>query len=166
MDFFIKDHGRIFSLKVPRGVKLVYQPIKGMSLFADRNFRVGEKITGLSGKITSASIASPEAIQVSANYFLDGKDYVPEDFINHACEPNTRLDIERRRFAAIKNIPKNCEITFNYNTTEFDMAKYGTDFICICGSKKCLGEIKGFKYLSMKQKIQLKPYLSTFLSAN
>ena len=108
--------------------------------------------------------AAPEAVQIDERHFLDTHDYVPEDFINHSCNPNTKIDIQKRCFTVIKNIPKNTEITFNYLTSEYDMKSLGTDFICHCGFKNCHGHIKGFKYLIVKQKRELKPYLSPFLS--
>ena len=42
--------------------------------------------------------------------------------------------------------------------TEFDYP-----FKCYCGEDNCKVLIKGFKYLSNKEKKELKPYLSPFL---
>lgn len=41
-------------------------------------------------------ILTPEAVQMSDNKFVDTKYLVPEDFINHSCSPNAKLDIEKR----------------------------------------------------------------------
>jgi len=115
------------------------------------------------GGIIPAHISTPEAVQINEHSFIDTKYLVPEDFINHSCNPNTKLDLKQRWFIAIKNIPKNTEITFNYLTTEWDMKKYGTEFKCSCGAKNCFGYIKGFRYLTRKQKEKLRPLLSPFL---
>ncbi len=162
MSIWIKDHGRLFNLWVPNHLKIVYQPLRGLSLFSNKNFKKGEKIF-FKGKIVEADKAAPEAVQIDERHFLDTYNYVPEDFINHNCNPSTKIDIQKRCFIAIKNIPKNTEITFNYLTTEYDMKKLGTDFVCHCGSKNCYGHIRGFKYLTLQQKRKLKLYLSPFL---
>lgn len=117
----------------------------------------------LSGILVNESAATPEAVQIDSRTFIDGTDYVPEDFINHSCRPNLHCDVVKRQFIAIKNIRKNENLTFNYLTTEYDMKKLHTDFTCLCGSQKCFGAIRGFKYLTLKQKKKLEPYLSPFL---
>jgi hypothetical protein len=62
---------------------------------------------------------------------------------------------------ACKNIKKDEEITYNYNTSEFDM---GVDvFECLCKSPNCYKVIKGFKYLPLDEKLKLKPYLLPYL---
>lgn len=114
-------------------------------------------------KIVKVDKAAPEAVQIDEQHFLDTHDYVPTDFINHACHPNTKIDIQKSCFTVIEDIPKNTEITFNYLTTEYDMKKLETDFVCRCGSQNCYGHIRGFRYLTFKQKLKLKPYLSPFL---
>ncbi len=159
----IKQHNRLFDLKIPKSFKVVYVCGKELSLFADKNFKKGDKIIYLKGRLVNAANSTDEAVQMSDNKFIDTKYLVPEDFINHSCSPNTKLDIKERWFIAIKNISKNDEITFNYLTTEWDIKKWGLDFKCICGSKNCFGHIKGFKYLSRAEKLKLKPLLSPLL---
>ncbi|MBI4441524.1 SET domain-containing protein [Candidatus Woesearchaeota archaeon] len=159
----IKQHNRLLRLRIPNEVKVVYVWGKGLALFAQKKFKKGEKVIGLKGKLVAASTSTPEAIQVTGTKFLDTKYLVPEDFINHSCSPNTRLDLVKREFTAIKNILPNEEITFNYLTTEWDMKRWDTDFQCACGSPNCLGHIKGFRYLTHRQKANLKPLLSPFL---
>lgn len=159
----IKDHSRIFDLKIKKTLKFVYVCGKGLSLFANKRFIKGDKIISLKGRLVKAGNSSPEAVQMNDDKFIDGRDYVPEDFVNHSCSPNTKLDIEKRWFIALKDIPKNSEITFNYLTTEWDMKKWNTDFNCVCGSKNCFGHIKGFKYLTRADKLKLKPLLSPLL---
>jgi len=60
----------------------------------------------------------------------------------------------------LRNIKKVEELTYNYNTTEFDIIK---KFKCECNSKNCFHKIEGFKYLTLEQKKKLKPFLSPFL---
>lgn len=75
---------------------------------------------------------------------------VPEflQYINHSCDPNVFFDTTTMQVIALKNIEVNEEFTFFYPSTEWDMAQ---PFVCFCGSKKCLQNIKGAKYLSPEQ---------------
>ena len=102
----IKDHGRIFDLKVPKTIKFVYVCGKGLSLFANKRFKEGDKIIYLKGKLIDINKVnpSPETIQISDNKFLDSRDYVPEDFISHSCVPNAKFDLVKRQVIAIKNV--------------------------------------------------------------
>ena len=159
----IKQHNHLFNLPIPKKFKIVYVWGKKLALFANKQFKKEVVIIYLKGMIVDAADSTPEAVQVADKKFIDTKYLVVEDFINHSCDPNTRLDIEKRQFIAIKDIHKNEEITFNYLTTEWDMKKWGDDFQCLCGSKNCFGHIKGFTYLTRAQKTVLKPLLSPFL---
>ena len=52
------------------------------------------------------------------------------------------------------------EITFNYLTSEWDMAEA---FECRCGAERCLGNIRGFKHLTPAEQAGLEPLLTPFL---
>lgn len=163
MKLWIKDHGKLFRLDVQKNLKIVYQPKKGLSVFANKSFKKGQIVAPLRGKLSKWTKASPEAIQYDKDYFIDTKNYVLEDFINHNCNPNTFINFRKKAFRAIKNIIKNEEITFNYLTTEYDLKKMGTNFKCSCDAKNCFKYIDGFKYLTKNQKLKLKPFLSPFI---
>lgn len=59
------------------------------------------------------------------------------NFINHSCDANTILDLTRNPPVLISNkdIPKDNEITCDYNKTE----KGGNKIPCLCKSKNCRG---------------------------
>lgn len=79
-------------------------------------------------------------------------------FMNHSCDSNTLVC--GREVIALRNIDPWQAVTFNYNTTEWDMAE---PFICRCGVTNCLKEIRGFKHLTLIQREQLPkvaPYLN------
>lgn len=61
-------------------------------------------------------------------------------YLNHSCDPNTRINVSSLQLLAIKNIEANEELLFDYETTESLMAE---PFQCSCGSENCRGEIKG-----------------------
>lgn len=71
-------------------------------------------------------------------------------FLNHACAPNTRL--EGRSLVATKRIRAGEEITFDYETTEWDMA---APFPCGCNAATCRGLIRGFRHLTPAQRQRL-----------
>jgi hypothetical protein len=81
----------------------------------------------------------------------------PWQYLNHSCDPNAAL--AGRRLIALRSIRKTEEITFDYNTTEFEMA---TPFACQCG--RCDGAmIRGFKFLSQERQRELAPRLAGHL---
>ena len=84
-------------------------------------------------------------------------------YFNHSCRPNAKFVYESRKISytsldadhevfwyvvATHDIKKGEDVTFDYNTTEYDMAEH---FQCNCAAEKCLGKIRGFKYLSIEQ---------------
>jgi hypothetical protein len=81
-------------------------------------------------------------------------------YINHACAPSTRLELgpgtPSGRVLARTPLGPGQEVTFNYVTTEWDMA---APFRCACGAASCLGWISGARHLSDAQMAQLAPEL-------
>ena len=76
-------------------------------------------------------------------------------YLNHSCEPNCYCNIEDMTFRARRKIKTGDQITFDYLTTEYDMA---VPFECNCKSENCIKWIKGFKYLNEEQKVKLLPF--------
>lgn len=84
---------------------------------------------------------------------VDGEFYAgPTRFINHSCNPNTRIfarvgdhsdkHLHDLAFFAIKNIPRNTELTFDYVDgvdEEPDENEEGEIQECLCRSKNCRG---------------------------
>lgn len=82
-------------------------------------------------------------------------------FMNHSCEPNAA--IRGRDVFALRDIEPWEEITFDYNTTEFEMAE---PFDCCCGSQRCVGRVRGFSFLDHSTRERLTPYLASHLLAH
>ena len=164
MIIFIKQKRKLFKLIVPKNLKIVYVWNKGLALFANKNFKKNEKVIELKGEIINEKKATNESIQISDKEYIDTNYLVVEDFINHSCSANTKIDLSKKDFLAIKKIKKNQEITINYLASEWDLQKSNLSFKCLCGSKNCIGEIKGFKYLSKKQKCGLTHILLPYLN--
>ena len=91
---------------------------------------------------------------------LQQMDRYPWRFMNHACDPNTLIRL--REIIAVRHIRPGEELTFNYNTTEYDMDQ---PFVCRCGSLFCEGTIRGFRYLAPAQRERLLPLLAPHLAA-
>lgn len=53
-------------------------------------------------------------------------------YINHSCAPNTR--VSNRKFIALRDISIGEEITFDYNSTEDEIAEA---FDCLCANDNC-----------------------------
>ncbi|MEO6488821.1 MAG: SET domain-containing protein-lysine N-methyltransferase [Ferruginibacter sp.] len=68
-------------------------------------------------------------------------------YINHSCDPNVFFDTTSMEVIALKDIQPNEEFSFFYPSTELDMAQ---PFLCYCGSRSCLQNIKGAKYIPGK----------------
>ena len=148
---------------IPKHLKFAILKDKGRTLLANRDIKKGEVILKMKGFMNNSSNSSPEAVQTGKDKFIDSKNYHADDFINHSCDPNTGLDLKNMNFVALRNIKKGEDINWNYLTTEYDLVRDNLDFECKCGSKNCLKHIRGFKYLTKKQKEKLNPFLSPFL---
>ena len=69
-------------------------------------------------------------------------------YLNHCCAPNGYINTAERSFRALRDIAPGEEITFNYLTTESEMAM---PFDCNCGSANCFGFIQGRNFLTLEQ---------------
>jgi hypothetical protein len=79
-------------------------------------------------------------------------------YMNHGCEPTTfirdREVIARRDITALEGV------TFDYNTTEYDMAE---PFPCRCGAPSCVGTVRGAKHLTPAQRARVADVLPDYL---
>jgi hypothetical protein len=72
----------------------------------------------------------------------------PWQFLNHSCEPNVR--VQGRDLVAARAIKAYEELSFDYETTEWDMA---SPFTCRCGA--CDGRtVRGFRWLSSEDRVR------------
>lgn len=154
----------VASMYIPKHLKFVRLRDKGRTIIANCKIKKGEVVLPFKfDSVKKNSEASPEAVQIDDDKFLDSEYYYVSDYVNHGCKPNTKIDFRSMNFIALQNIKKGEEINYNYLTTEYDLVESDCDFKCKCGSKKCFGRIKGFKFLNKAQKLELKPLLSPFL---
>ncbi len=135
---------------------------------AARALKAGEHIVAITG--TEVSTPSRYTLQVSPTVHVDppetnGTGHVQADaawkFMNHDCEPNAYL--VERALVALRDITSGEELTFNYNSTELDMA---SPFECWCDTAD--GErhdVRGFQHLSPEERQTVLPYLAAHLRA-
>lgn len=79
-------------------------------------------------------------------------------YMNHACDPTTRiLDCA---VIAVRDIAAGDSVTFDYNTTEEHLAE---PFHCHCGSRGCVGVVRGARHLTPDQRARVAHLLPDYL---
>ena len=131
------------------------------SLIAKRIFAPGELILDVKGK--ALKVASRYSIQIDRDIHIEpdalpeglsGYDHYLWPFLNHSFEPNTRMS--GRALIAVKEISVGDEVTFDYNSNEWDMA---TPFQCL----KTGRWVRGYKHLNTQEREQLHELTAPFL---
>jgi hypothetical protein len=126
--------------------------------------RQGERVLAIDGPLVNKPCRY--SIQVGAGLHVGPPPGLTRDdaspryywrFLNHSCDPNSAL--VGREIVALRTIAEGEEVTFNYNTTEYDMA---SPFRCHCGH--CGGRlIRGFRHLSAAEQHRLTAMLADHL---
>lgn len=143
----------------------------GAGLFALRSFAAGDAILAIDGRMQAGPTRFSIQLDVDAHIEADAalpdaemRTRHPWRFLNHACDPNA--GIAGRTLVALRNIEAGDQLTFDYTTTEADMAE---PFDCRCGSGSCIGRVRGFAHLSDELKRQragrVAPHLRALLGA-
>lgn len=134
-------------------------------LFSARAVAPDEQLFTIEGDLTS--IPTRYSVQVGPSTHVDLAPDVPLEvvldrfywrFMNHSCEPN--VTVRGRAVHGLRRIEQWEEITFDYNTTEFDIAE---PFDCRCGSARCAGRVSGFRHLARSEQERLRPHLAAHL---
>lgn len=121
----------------------------GYRLVATSAFRRGDVVLVMEG--IELDIPDRYTVQIGPELHLSPS-RIPEGahdaggcefmFTNHSCSPN--IYIQNLSFIARMDIDPGDEITFDYETTEYEMAE---PFQCHCGSVVCRGTIRGNRFL-------------------
>jgi hypothetical protein len=134
-------------------------------LVAMQHVAEGTRLFRIEGQETETP--SRHSLQVGWNLHLDqscARD--PNDrvarfywrYMNHHCEPTTV--IRDRDVVALRHVVPGDGITFDYNTTEYELAE---PFECRCGSARCVGVVRGARHLTPAQRVRLEPWLPDYL---
>jgi hypothetical protein len=127
----------------------------------------GETLFTIDGKVTAAP--SSHSVQVGRDLHVDLPEGLPPEeimdrfpwrFMNHSCAPNAA--VHGWEVVALRQIVAGEEITFDYNTTEYHLA---APFTCLCSTEHCIGEVRGFRFLTEDRRERLHPLLADHLLA-
>lgn len=136
---------------------IVTHPVTGeWAVVAGHALRAGTTILAVTGRLVS--LPSKYTLQMRDGEHLLPLSVEPADpgslwcFVNHSCEPNVLVDRERMVFVARRDIEAGEELTFDYCTTEDDLA---APFPCRCGAPTCYGVIRGYRHLTDSQRARL-----------
>jgi len=149
-------------------------PIQGRGAFATRSIRKGERIVEYKGEHIDNNEADlrypiPKQGQHHHTFLFELDEDTCVDaavkgnsarFINHSCDPNCRFDFARWWLVAARPIPAAEELSFNYLTTEWDMA---SPFACRCGAASCSSWVQGLRHLPQEHVRRLRPLLAPHL---
>lgn len=130
---------------------------EGLGVFAREAIDAGEVLVCL--RHVFVETPAMHTIQLDEHVHQAGTGEV-DDYFNHSCDPNAYLDFDRLQFVARRPIAAGEEISFNYLTSEWDMA---APFTCGCGTSACVGRIQGFLHLTLTQREALAPWISPYL---
>jgi hypothetical protein len=130
---------------------VVQDSIRGQALCARSGLAAGEIILEHWGERlgfaeAAARVAPDHVMEVAdGEVFLASGDI--DDYVNHSCEPNCRLDFRpdgRVFLVALRDIAAGEELSFDYATTTTlaGIAAFpGWRFACLCGAPGCRGEV-------------------------
>lgn len=129
----------------------------GKAVYTERFIPKGEVVMKFGGEQMSyesirqfLGSKSDHYLQVGTAVFL-GPSGEKDDFVNHSCNPNTGIITNENGvyLVALKNIPKNTELTWDYSTCSY---KTGWEMNCKCNQPGCRGLITGFELLDHNTK--------------
>jgi agmatinase len=140
----------------------------GRGLFVTRDFAEGEEILVFTGKEIdfAGSLAKGDrecdAFQIGPDRYLDLDP--PGVFINHSCDPNTGVR-DGVRLVALGDLRSGEEIRYDYSTT---MDEDHWTMECRCGSRRCRGVIRDFKWLpnDVKRELLRRDVVPSFLAGS
>lgn len=151
-----KKHRRIFRKQ---------SHIHGAGIFAKRDFKYGQNVALIKGKIIThlvkdkkSSSFGPNFIGYGLNQWIDPK--YPFSDINHSCNPNVGIK-GKITVVAIKDIKKGDELLLDYSITESDKL-WRLDGICKCGYKHCRKIIRSIQFLPKNIFNKYMPYIPNF----
>jgi hypothetical protein len=91
---------------------------------------------------------SPEEIRRERTWRTIQIDFNRHVKNDHSCEPNSVFDVDRLAMISLRKIERGEPITFFYPGAEVELAM---GFDCQCGSRDCIGHLKGGFYLTARQ---------------
>ena len=131
---------------------------------AGRGVRAGDVVFRLDGVVVdrpdrySVQVGVDRHLTLPPDRNAAETDRFPWRFLNHSCAPNAT--IRGRELVALRDIHALEEVTFDYETTEWELA---SPFPCACGAERCRGEVRGYRFLDREARARLSPYVAPHL---
>lgn len=134
-------------------------------LIATKAIRAGETIFTLVGRESRSP--TRYTIQVGADLHLECDDLSDDAgrvferywmYLNHSCTPSAW--IKGLAVVALHDIAVGDGVTFDYNSTEWDMAE---SFDCHCGTAACVGTVRGYKHLDAAGRARIADHVAEHL---
>lgn len=138
----------------------IQQTAKGRGVFATRKFVQGETIV-VGRPIEEVPERTIYSCQMDFNLHVHLDE--PACATNHSCDPNTGVMNNQHggyNFVALCNIEVGEEITWDYETTEYESIAVSQ---CLCGSLDCRGKILGFKFREQLLRDRYGIYIADYL---
>jgi SET domain-containing protein len=161
----VENYSRLYSISefpeeykrpsMHKNCEIRHSQIGGNGLFATASIESGEVILASDGEKFNMPVVYSYQIDDDIHTMGLGA-------LNHECDPNCGIDEMTSNIVTLRAIVAGEELSFNYLTTEFDMA---SPFLCKCGSSQCYSYISGFSNLAKHEKerlIQMLP-IATYL---
>lgn len=114
---------------------------RGWGLYSKKDLRKGELVfRGAALATTSARTTHTVQLDWDKHVTMD----MPATLVNHSCDANVGIkenELGAYDFFALRDIPMNTEVLWDYETAESEIA----NFQCSCGADRCRGFLQGFK---------------------
>lgn len=137
-------------------------------IYTTKSWKKGEQILKFEGKIIFSCLASVHR-SLSINEFWSFEWPVDsiQSHLNHSCDSNCFIAFENNVpiLTARRDIDCDKELCYNYNAVDHNRLLDMTAFYCNCGSNKCTENIRGYYYLTNKQKEEITDIISPFISS-
>ena len=116
----------------------------GRGVFAAKSFEPGDAVLAFGGRVLALDQLADftHCLEIAPALFL-GPSGEADDFVNHSCEPNCRVEIDGGAavLRALRPVAPGDELTYDYSTM---MVRDPTTFDCRCGGSRCRGRIVAF----------------------
>jgi hypothetical protein len=136
-----------------------------LAVIAQRDFAAGDILVHITGEVVRAptryTLQVGDGVHIEALPAKEAAHGFPSwRFINHSCAPNVRL--RGHEMVAKDAIQQGDEVTFDYDTTEWDMS---SPFACECGTARCRKAVRGYRHLAPERRADLAGDLAAHMPA-
>ncbi len=131
--------------------------LEGKGVFATTAFKEGDFIGFFDGQLSQDP--SRMSLQFGVDLHVEPSNRTPFRYLNHSCDANSYF--VGHNLYAWQSISPGHEITIDYNCNELELI---SAFRCRCGITGCVGEIKGYNYLTNEQKNHRRGKLSSWVT--